>query len=195
MTQLSLPLRFGSEDSPAKMSRWHEWGREMGLEGEALDSFIDSLSLLENGAPELLSSKTFRGYFLPMEDETSKSLYKRWPSSGIVLDGVCLTADTSESPNHVNESTLLDVIRAEQAPQRYYLSPNAAAGMLRRAKQMDRTLFRPLSESLTLLAQQANQPTLLSKESPTASTPAPLDTQEPIGAEPTFPTEMDEYDD
>ncbi len=193
--QLSLPLTFGSEDSHARMSRWREWGREMGLEGEALASFIDSLNSLENVAPALLLSKTFRVYSLLTKEETSRSLYKRWPSSGIVLGGVYLTADTSESPNHARESTLLDVIGAEPAPQRYYLSPNAAAGMLRRAKQMQRTLFPPLSASLTLLAQQESQQISSSKESPTAFMPAQLDTQEQTGVEPTSHIELDEFAD
>src|SRR4051812_38473582 len=107
MQQLSLPLMSGSEDSHVKMSRWREWGREMGLEGSDLDSFISSLTSLESDYPELLSSKMSRAYSLPMEGEISKSLFERWPASGMAWDGGCLIVDTSESPNHAKESILL----------------------------------------------------------------------------------------
>src|SRR5262249_21747147 len=91
-------------------------------------------------------------FSLPTKDETSKPLFERWPSSGIVLDGVCLTAKISESPSHAVESTLLDVIVTKEAPSRYFLSPNAAKGMLRRANQMGRPLFPPLRKSLEILS-------------------------------------------
>jgi hypothetical protein len=190
MQQLSLPLMFGSEDSRAKMSQWHEWGREMGLEGNALDSFLSLLTSLENDYPELLLSKTSRACSLPMGGEISKSLFERWPASGMAWDGGCLTVDTSESPNHANESILLDVIQTGEVPQRYFLSQNAAVGMLRRANRMGRALFPPLRQALEILSQAQS-----SKELPTASMPAPHDTPEQTGAEPTSFTQEDEYDD
>src|SRR5215216_6127119 len=104
--QPSLFQMSGPEDSPAKMSRLLEWGRGQGLKGLALDSFTNLLDYLTQAVPKFLSSKTFRASFLPTKDETSEPLYERWPTSGIVSDGVCLTAKTSESPNHVAESTL-----------------------------------------------------------------------------------------
>jgi DNA (cytosine-5)-methyltransferase 1 len=159
----------------------------MGLEGKSLDSFITLLSLLVKDYPELLSSKTFRAYSLPTVDETSESLFARWPTSGIVSDGVCLTVATSESPNHVKESILLDVIETGEVPQRYFLSPNAAKGMMRRADTMGRTLFPPLRAALEILAQGQS-----SKELPTASTLAQQDTQELTGAEPMSLTQVDE---
>ena len=54
-------------------------------------------------------------------------LYERWPTSGIVSDGVCLTVKTSESPNHAVESTLLEVIETGEVPSRYFLIPRAEA--------------------------------------------------------------------
>ena len=178
--QRSLPLTFGSEDFPAKMSRWREWGKEMGLKESDLDSFIDSLNSLESAAPELFLSKTFRASSLPMADETSESLYERWPTSGMAWDGVCLTAGTSESPSHASESILLDVIEKGEVPARYFLSPNAAVGMLRRTDRMGRTLFPPLRGALEILSKA-----LSSRDSPIVSTPAPHDTPGLIGAEPT----------
>jgi hypothetical protein len=169
------------------MSQWLEWGREMGLGESDLDSFIDLLNLLAISYPELLSSKTLRAYSLHTEEEISKSLFERWPTSGIVSDGVCLTVATSEYPNHAKESILLDVIETQEVQQRYFLSPNAAQGMLRRANRMGRSLFPPLREALEILAQDQS-----SKESPTASTPALQDTPEQIGVEHMLHTHKDE---
>ena len=61
----------GSEDSPAKMSPWREWGREQGLKGRALDSFMSLLTYLQKANPRFPGrSETIRGYrggYLPNE--------------------------------------------------------------------------------------------------------------------------------
>ena len=136
--------KSGLEDSPAKTSRWLQWGQELGLEGNTLHSFLNTLASLETHAPEFLSSRTFQGSSLATEAGISKSLFERWPSSGMAWDGVCLTAKTSESPNHVNECTLLDAVETGAVPERYFLSPNAAAGILRRTDRMGRDVYFPL---------------------------------------------------
>ena len=46
--------------------------------------------------------------------------------------GVCLTAKTSESPSNAVECTLLPCIETGEVPEKYFLSPNAATGILRR---------------------------------------------------------------
>lgn len=143
----SLPLMFGLEDSHARMSQWREWGREMGLEENDLDSFTDLLNSLVKVYPEFLSSKTLRAYSLPTEAEISKSLFERWPTSGIVSDGVCLTAATSESPNHVKESTLLEVIETGEVPQRYFFESERSSGDAPTSKQNGASIISPFKES------------------------------------------------
>jgi len=92
-TQLTfLSPMFGPEDSPAKTSRWRAWARERGLEGSALDSFMTLLASLEKHAPELYCSKTLQVSLARTVDEISASSSGRWPSSGILSAGVCLTA-------------------------------------------------------------------------------------------------------
>ena len=165
MKQSLLPMS-GQQASPAKMSHWRAWAQEQGLEGRALGSFMSLLASLEKDAPELFYSKTFTACLVPTKAATSRSSYERWPTSGILSDGVCLTAKTSESPNHANESTLLGVIETSRVPEEYFLSPNAAKGMLRRANQMGRPLFPHLRKALEILAEKA--PSI--SPSPTAST-------------------------
>lgn len=134
------------------MSLWLEWGRELGLEESSLDSFTSFLDWLSTVAPEFSSSKTFRASSLPAKDETSKSLFELWPNSGILSDGVCLTAKTSDCPNHANVSSLWDVMEKGEVPQKYFLSPNAARGILRRADRMGRQLLPPLRKALEIMS-------------------------------------------
>jgi|GEM_PF-6101507 len=143
---------FGQPDSRAKMSRLREEAVELGLKGPNLDSFMSLLASLEKDAPELFFSKTFTVSCIRTKDETSKPLFELWPNSGILSDGVCLTAKTSESHNHAKECTLLGVIETGEVPARYFLSPSAATGILRRANQQGRPLFPPLRKSLEILA-------------------------------------------
>jgi hypothetical protein len=150
--QMSLFQMFGQEDSPAKTSRLREWGREQGLKGKNLDCFLNLLAYLKRDIPEFSSSRTFQVSSLATEEEISRSLFARWPASGMAWDGVCLTAGISESPSHVSESTLSGVIETGEAPERYFLSPNAAKGMLRRADRMGRNLFPPLRRALEILS-------------------------------------------
>lgn len=150
--QMSLFQTYGQEDSRAKTSRLRGWARELGLRGKSLDCFLNLLAYLKQDVPEFSSSRTFQVSSLATEEETSESSFERWPASGMVWDGVCLTAGISESPSHVRESTLSAVIETGEVPDRYFLSPNAAKGMLRRADRMGRNLFPPLRKALEILS-------------------------------------------
>ena len=150
--QPSLFPTSGSEDSLARTSLWLAWGRDLDLEGSSLDSFTNFLDWLSSAAPELFSSKTCRAFSLPTREEISSSSYGLWPNSGMAWDGVCLTAKTSESPNLVKECSLWDVIEKGEVPQKYFLSPNAAKGILRRADRMERELFPHLRKALEILS-------------------------------------------
>ena len=152
--QMLFPQMSGRPDFHAKMSHWRELAKGQGLRGRDLDCFTILLDSLARHAPELLSSKMFTVSCTRTAGETSEPLFKLWPNSGILSDGVCLTARTSESPNHASASTLWDVIETGKVPEKYFLSPSAARGMLRRAKKMGRNLFPPLKRSLEILADQ-----------------------------------------
>ncbi len=114
--QMSLLPTSGREDSLARTSQWHAWARELGLKGKDRDSFLNLLDYLNNASPEFLSSRTFRAFSLVTEGGTSKSLFERWPASGMVWDGVCLTAGTLECPSHGKESMLSVAIETGEVP-------------------------------------------------------------------------------
>lgn len=152
--QLSLPLTSGAEDFPARMFPLPEWAPGQDLQEKELGSFLTLLDCLKSAAPELFSSKMLQGYSAQTTEETSPSLPKRWPSSGILSDGVYLTASISESLNQDSESSLSGVIETGPVHSKYYLNPNAAQGIIRRTDRMGRNLFPPLRKSLEGLAKK-----------------------------------------
>lgn len=97
--------------------------------------------------------RTFPDSFPQTVAEISPSYSRRWPTSGFTTaPGECWTADTSECPSGGDASTsLLDVIEAD-VPPRFYLSPRAAAGMLRRAEKRAVVLPGALATALAQLA-------------------------------------------
>ena len=97
-------------------------------------------------------SKTSQVFSLPTVEGISESFSAHWTNSGMVWRGACLTADFSASPNHAEGSTLLDIVETRPERQHYYLSPNAAQGILRRADSQGRNLFPPLRKALETLA-------------------------------------------
>lgn len=152
--QTSLLLTFGPQDSRAKTSQSQEGTEKRESTAEGQPFFLSLLAWLGKVAPEFSSSKTFQAFSARTPEEISALFSPRWPNSGMLWDGVCLTAGTSESPNRARESTLSDVIETGGAHPRYFLSPNAARGMLRRADAMGRPLFPPLRRSLEILAEK-----------------------------------------
>lgn len=153
MTQKSRKQMSGRQGFRARISHWHEWGRALGFEGASLDYFMNLCGSFEDAVQEPLCSKTCMAFSLATEDETSQSYSRRWTNSGMVSRGVCLTAKTLESPSNVDASTLLQYIEVGEIPEKYFLSPNAATGILRRVDQMGRNLPPSFRQSLEMLAE------------------------------------------
>lgn len=100
-----------------------------------------------------LSGKMCPEFFQQTEDGTSGHSSGRWTTSGILARGECLTLNTSEFPRDTVESSLLDILETGDLPQRFFLSPTACAGILRRAEKRGRTLPKALREALERGAQ------------------------------------------
>ena len=152
MTQKSRTPMSGQQASHVRTFHWREWGHDLGFEGDNLDYFMNLCASFEDATQEQLSSKMCLAFCLATEDETSQSYSRRWTNSGMVSRGVCLTAKTLESPSSVAASTLLPCIEAGEIPGKYFLSPNAAIGILRRVDQMGRNLPPSFRQSLEILA-------------------------------------------
>lgn len=97
----------------------------------------DFPKLLDTLAPGGLSGK-MSPVFCPVgEDGILAPSSNRWSNSGMAALGECWTLNTSESHKGEEESSLLDILEIGEIPQRYYLSPKACAGILRRVEARD----------------------------------------------------------
>lgn len=76
----------------------------------------------------------------------------KWSSGGIMAAGRCVMAPVSSSPNKPVKSLFVDTLDAVKPSSRYFLSPNAATGILRRVASQDRELFAPLDAALQRLS-------------------------------------------
>lgn len=77
----------------------------------------------------------------------------KWGSGGVVDDGLCISASVSSSPVVPVPSRFVDLLDEARPHDRYFLTPNAATGILRRVRGQRRELFKPLDSALIQLQQ------------------------------------------
>lgn len=137
------------EASHARTCRSQENERDLPVNDQDCSSRQpESLTLFSD--PEGGSSlRTFPDFFPQTADGISESFSRRWPTSGFTTSpGECWTADTSECPSGGGVfSSLPDVLEAT-VPSRFFLSPKAAAGILRRAEKRGKDLPPALGQAL-----------------------------------------------
>ncbi len=83
----------------------------------------------------------------------------RWQSGGYARRGMCLDIRAPEAPSQIIETPLIEVIEKVRPAKHYYLSANAAEGILRRVDSQNRTLFGPMDAALRLMVSQSKRPT------------------------------------
>ena len=76
----------------------------------------------------------------------------KWKRGGIVWADKYIECDINPTPYRIIHSSLLTLIEKEQNNPVYFLSPNAAEGILRRVDGQNRTLFQPLRTALESLS-------------------------------------------
>ena len=89
-------------------------------------------------------SKTVKFIFL---DLRSGKMQERFWEMIFQLHGGYLTRNTGMSPKEENASTLSQILMA-QVPEKYYLSPKACLGILRRASSRGKQLPEVLRKAL-----------------------------------------------
>lgn len=116
-----------------------------------LELFGNSAS--DTASQTLPSGKTFPEPSPAIKAETLLLSSKRWQTSGrLTLRGESWTAASSESPNAAVECSLSQILEAN-APSKYWLSPKACAGILRRAEKRGKELPLALATALEQVAQ------------------------------------------
>ena len=76
----------------------------------------------------------------------------KWPNSGVAFGKSLLCSSVPPCPSSCVNSNLLHLIE-DTSDSKYYLSPNAASGILRRVNRQGRTLYSPLHKALEKLSQ------------------------------------------
>ena len=95
------------------------------------------------------SGKTYLVSCRQEEDGTLVPSSGRWMNSGIAVAGECWTLKTSESHSGAEECFLSDVLQEiGEIQPRYYLSPVAAAGILKRAEKRGKKIPEALLNAL-----------------------------------------------
>jgi DNA (cytosine-5)-methyltransferase 1 len=77
---------------------------------------------------------------------------KKWKAGGCAFQGSVVDIPASTSPVSPIPSRFVDIVEKRRVDARYYLTPNAARGIIRRVDKMGRKLFAPLDASLRRLA-------------------------------------------
>ena len=98
--------------------------------------------------------RTFQGFLARIGDATSGRSSRDWKTAGITGPTGYWTASISESPS-VAVACSLSAIVEPKCPLRFFLSPRAARGILRRAKKRGRELPMPLRRALEDLSSAA----------------------------------------
>ena len=106
------------------------------------------LELLMTYAPGGLYGKTSPASCRATEDGTLVPFSGRWGNSGMGSPIECWTLNTSEFHKDAAVCSLSDILEAGEVPQRYYLTPKACAGILRRAEKRGKELPEELRRAL-----------------------------------------------
>ena len=117
-------------------------------------SCLPILQLLQSISPPGLFGKMSQGFYQVTEDTTLPHYFEGWGSSGMGSPTEFLTLNTSEFHSGVGVCLLLDVLEVGNVPQRYFLTPLACQGILRRAEKRGKELPPMLRTSLELSAQE-----------------------------------------
>lgn len=83
-------------------------------------------------------------------DFTDDSRTYKWPRAGLAWDGSYVGGNVNPTPAQIVPSVVYDIVERETVSRRYYLTPNAAEGILRRVDNQGRQLFAPLRAALEL---------------------------------------------
>ena len=107
--------------------------------------------------------KMYQAFSVQTEGRISKRSSKRLMTSGILAHGECWTLNTCEwtdtlAPfrNEDGVCSLSDILETGDIPPRYYLSPEACSGILRRAASRGRALPDALQQALVVQAEKNN---------------------------------------
>jgi DNA (cytosine-5)-methyltransferase 1 len=105
---------------------------------------LESLEL----APDLRRHTEALKFDAIIHDVENGRFVYRWKGCGIAWGNEIVEGATAPSPSKVLKSRFVDLLDVDIPDDRYFLTPNAAIGILRRADSVGRTLFPPMRAAL-----------------------------------------------
>jgi len=145
-------LSFWSVEHPVNHSHLLDCEKDLTIQEETLRlSFVEFLTTLN---PNGLFGKMSQVSYHQIEDGTLEASLGRWQNSGMGFHTEFLTLNTLESPKDAKECLLSDTLEVGNLAPKYYLSPIACQGILRRAKERNKTLPTLLYQALQTVCKQ-----------------------------------------
>jgi len=123
---------------------------QLTMQHSASRSFVSSVHTI---APDLKSSSQ------ALLDITDIALVAeglaphRWLTGGCLWRGKLIEASVSPAPSEAIDSLFVTALDSEKPDERFFITPNAAKGILRRADSVGRSLFTPLRSALEKMTQ------------------------------------------
>jgi DNA (cytosine-5)-methyltransferase 1 len=118
----------------------------------ASNSRSNGLEFLTNSLerwPGLRGSQMISGKLSIVQENDAKII---WPKAGILWRDVFVANNTPASPVEPIHADLIELVEKDRPDSRYFLSPNAAEGILRRVDSQNRNLFPHLRSALEKLS-------------------------------------------
>jgi len=148
-SQLSI---FSSAELPANRSALQ--GSALGWTTRAEIWPSRFVPFLAATAPAGSFGKTCPAFCPRTAEGILEPLSGQWSNAGMASFGECWTLNISEYPSDAVACSLSDILQTGDLPQKYYLTPKACAGILRRAAEREKTLPPILEQALTWAAQK-----------------------------------------
>ncbi len=99
-------------------------------------------------APDLRRNSTLVS-FDDVETQIERGAFSyRWKAGGCAWARVAVEGAASAAPSKKKEAKFVDALDPQVPDDRYFLTPNAAVGILRRADSVGRNLFPPMRQAL-----------------------------------------------
>jgi hypothetical protein len=150
----SSQLTFLQEASPVRTYLWPASARAWLESGQGYGSSF--YALLNQISRDSLLLRMFPAFCPVMKDEILPLSFEGWSNAGIASRGGSLMLSISEWPKDAAVCSLSEVLETEVAPK-YFLSPKACQGILRRAEKRGKELPRQLAVALRLVAQGTSE--------------------------------------
>lgn len=83
-------------------------------------------------------------------DYSDITISHKWPKAGLAWQDGYIGGKVAPTPHQLIDSTLATIVESEHVSKKYYLTPNAAEGILRRVDNQGRKLFAPLRLALEI---------------------------------------------